>query len=160
MPPTDVSPAPSEPVAATQAPPPMLPPMQYGGFWRRVAAALIDGIILGAAQTFVGAMIGNAYTDPQHQLQAAAISAVIGWVYAVYMLVEYKATLGKMALGIHVERTSGEPLTLGHAILREIPGKILSTITFGIGYLMVGWTKKKQGLHDMIADTVVVKNNP
>ena len=62
-----------------------------------------------------------------------------------------------MALGIKVIRTSGMDIGYGRAFLREVPGKFLSGILFGIGYLMVAFDEKKQGLHDRIADTYVIK---
>ncbi|MDB5244775.1 MAG: putative rane protein YckC, family [Parcubacteria group bacterium] len=151
MPPTDAIPTSVVDVTPVTPAPAPVSPVVYGGFWVRVGAAIIDGIILGIVQSIITAIIGDDRTT------AYAVSAIVGWVYAVYMLTTYHATLGKMALGLRVERTDGRPIDLGHAILREIPGKIISTIILGIGYLMVGWTDKKRGLHDMIADTVVVK---
>ncbi len=62
-----------------------------------------------------------------------------------------------MALRIKVIRASGEDVSYGRAFLREVPGKFLSGILLGIGYLMVAFDDQKQGLHDRIADTYVIK---
>lgn len=63
-------------------------------------------------------------------------------------------------MGIQVVSETAEPLTFGKVVLREVVGKIVSGITFGIGYIMAGFTKKKQALHDKIAGTCVVYVQP
>jgi uncharacterized RDD family membrane protein YckC len=62
-----------------------------------------------------------------------------------------------MALCIKVIRTDGSPVTYGRAVLREVLGKFISSLLFGIGYLMVIFDNQKQGLHDKMADTYVIK---
>jgi uncharacterized RDD family membrane protein YckC len=54
-------------------------------------------------------------------------------------------------------RADGSPIGYGRAALREVFGKFLSTLLLGIGYLMVAFDDRKQGLHDKIADTCVIK---
>jgi uncharacterized RDD family membrane protein YckC len=66
-------------------------------------------------------------------------------------------TPGKMALRIKVVCTDGSQLTYGRAAKREVLGKFVSSILLGIGYLMVAFDHRKQGLHDKIADTYVIK---
>ena len=68
-----------------------------------------------------------------------------------------QATLGKMALGIRVTDLDGRRVSFARASGRWF-GKILSSLIFGIGYLMVAFTEKKQGLHDMIAGTRVMRS--
>lgn len=72
----------------------------------------------------------------------------------------YQATLGKMAVGVKVTAEGGEEAGLGKIILRETAGKIISAITLSVGYIMAGFTKKKQALHDIIAQTTVVYKSP
>jgi uncharacterized RDD family membrane protein YckC len=62
-----------------------------------------------------------------------------------------------MALRIKVIRTDGSPINYGRAALREVLGKFISSILLGIGYLMVAFDNRKQGLHDKIGDTYVIK---
>jgi len=78
-------------------------------------------------------------------------AAYYGWFHAS----RGGATLGKMAIGIKVVRGNGDRLTLGRSIGRYF-ATILSGLTLCIGYLMAAFTERKQGLHDLICDTVVV----
>ena len=84
-----------------------------------------------------------------------SVSLSIG--YAVFFTGYCGQTPGKMALRIKVIRTDGSQITYGRAALREVPGKFISGILLGIGYLMVAFDSQKQGLHDKIADTYVIK---
>ena len=122
--------------------------MRYAGFWIRVLASIIDSVILIVPSAVVSANYGKGL--------GAFMQYVLMWAYAIYMLNTRQATLGKMAVGIKVISANGNNQTLEKLALREIIGKFLNMITLGIGYLMVAFTAKKQGLHDMIADTVVV----
>jgi uncharacterized RDD family membrane protein YckC len=126
----------------------------YAGFWRRVAAALIDGLIVGVvtAPFSVGMGSGNRYSAT-----ASSISTVVSWLYSALMESSAKqATLGKMALGIRVTDLDGNRIGFGKATGRYF-AKILSALILGIGFLMVAFTERKQGLHDMLAGTLVVK---
>lgn len=130
-----------------------VPTVKYAGFWVRAAALLIDSLIMSVLQLIIGLAFEN-------WVLKIVISSIIYLGYAVLMITTYQATLGKMAVGLRVERTNGERIGLWRTMLREIIGKFCSAITLGVGYLMVAWTKKKQGLHDKIADTVVIEKNP
>ncbi|MFM2330835.1 MAG: hypothetical protein RLZZ26_342 [Candidatus Parcubacteria bacterium] len=128
-------------------------PIKYAGFWVRAGALVIDSVVMWFAGLALSTVLGSGKSS-------AVIQTVVSFGYYVLMITYYQATVGKIVVGLHVERTSGERVGLGRAILREVIGKFLSTILLGIGYFMAGWTKKKQGLHDMVADTVVVENEP
>jgi uncharacterized RDD family membrane protein YckC len=126
----------------------------YAGFWRRVAAAILDGLIVGAvtAPFTIGMSGGNRYSTT-----ASSISTVVSWLYSALMESSSKqATLGKMALGIRVTDLDGNRITFGKATGRYF-AKILSALILGIGFLMVAFTQRKQGLHDILAGTLVVK---
>jgi uncharacterized RDD family membrane protein YckC len=126
----------------------------YAGFWRRVAAAILDGLIVGAvtAPFSIGMSSGNRYSAT-----ASSISTVVSWLYSALMESSAKqATLGKMALGIRVTDLDGNRITFGKATGRYF-AKILSALILGIGFLMVAFTERKQGLHDMLAGTLVVR---
>jgi uncharacterized RDD family membrane protein YckC len=151
-------------------------PVTYAGFWWRFLAAIIDGIVVSIAQKiiilpFLGiigisifSMNQSGMTDEESVfLMLAAmgpmvsISIVISWLY--YALMEsskLRGTLGKMALNIRVTDTNGNRISFARATGRHF-GKILSGMILMIGYIMAGFTAKKQALHDMIADCLVIK---
>ncbi len=76
--------------------------------------------------------------------------------YALMESSKYQATLGKIVMGIKVVNKDGQRLDLPKALLRNL-SKILSALILGIGYIMIIFDDRKQGLHDKIADTFVVK---
>ncbi len=79
------------------------------------------------------------------------------WLYyALFESSSKQATLGKMALGIVVTDIDGNRISFGRANAR-FWSKIISGMILGIGFLMAAFTEKKQGLHDMIAGTLVIK---
>lgn len=84
------------------------------------------------------------------------IASLVGpWLYfALQESSEYQCTLGKRILKIYVTDLEGRRISFGQATGRHF-GKIVSTIILGIGYMMAGFTEKKQGLHDMMAGTLV-----
>jgi uncharacterized RDD family membrane protein YckC len=130
----------------------------YAGFWRRFAAAFIDGIIvlivLAVADVVLGAIVGN----PSSAYGTLSSALWLGFSIAYYVGQEasqQQATLGKRALGIIVTDLHGNRISSGRAVGRYF-AKFLSTITLLIGYVMAGFTEKKQALHDMIAGTLVV----
>ncbi|HOW26484.1 MAG TPA: RDD family protein [Bacteroidales bacterium] len=159
----------------------------YAGFWWRFLAYLIDDIILSFATfiifTPVWAVMGFSlfrmanWSDPDwnfdHGMDPGAwqfigsvvglailtgfLSVVIQWLY--YSLMEsskYQATLGKMAVGARVTDLEGNRISFARATGRYF-GKIISGMILMIGYIMAGFTEKKQALHDMIANTLVIK---
>jgi len=133
----------------------------YAGFWKRFGAAIIDGFILMAAGFIIGGFIGFVYGFTTGTSEGAGtlgniVGIIIGWLYFAIMESSSKqGTLGKMALGIKVTDLSGNAISFGKATGRHF-GKIISTIILLVGYLMVAFTAKKQGLHDMMAGCLVV----
>jgi uncharacterized RDD family membrane protein YckC len=148
----------------------------YAGFWKRFLAFIIDAILIGIVQwvilTPILAAIGigavnNMETmsdDPAAMMGAMAamfgavnvITTVIWVLY--YTLMESsktQATVGKMALSIKVTDVNGAKLDFVKALIRNA-SKIVSSIILFIGYIMAAFTEKKQGLHDIIAGTLVV----
>jgi uncharacterized RDD family membrane protein YckC len=144
--------------------------VEYAGFWRRFAASFIDGIILNVAGwiislVFLPFLLPGMFSADLLSLSFLAmipayiVLVAIDWLY--YALLEsskYQATLGKMALGIIVTDMDGKRVSFGRATGRYF-GKIISVFILFIGFLMIAFTGKKQGLHDMIADTLVVKKD-
>ena len=121
----------------------------FGGFWVRVAASFIDTLIL-----LLPSIAITLFVPEEWRL---LITLVIYWFY--YAILEssvWQATLGKRMLGLKVVGRDGEQLSFMRATGRWL-AKIISTLTLMIGYLMVGWSKYKRGLHDMIAGTYVIR---
>ena len=136
------------------------------GFWIRFVAYLIDSLILGAVQFGIGlalGFVGGAMSgvDDEESLSMVIMTwlcgMVIGITYAVFFTGYNGQTPGKMALRIQVVRTDGAPMTYGRAFLREVIGKFVSALILGIGYIMAGFDRNKQGLHDRIAGTYVIR---
>ena len=135
--------------------------MSYAGFWKRFAALILDTIIF-IIPTFI---IGLIFCIPLSATNlgeegieglANVFGLFLGWLYNSIMDSSSKqGTLGKMALGIKVTDLNGNRIGFGKATGRYF-GKILSVITLCIGYMMAGFTEKKQGLHDMMAGCLVV----
>lgn len=132
--------------------------LEYAGFWIRVVAYIIDGIALSIIYLIVGAVgVTAAIAADQLWLLVLLYVGFIVGVYAYFALMESserQATLGKMAVGIKVGNERGERITTMNSLGRTL-GKILSTIILYIGYIMVGFDERKQGLHDKLANTVV-----
>ncbi|MEO0092113.1 MAG: RDD family protein [candidate division WOR-3 bacterium] len=124
--------------------------VQYAGFWRRFVASFIDGIILFIPMLLINLMFTYA---------GWFFGTIAGWLYYALMeSSEKQATLGKQALGIVVTDINGNRITFGRATGRHF-AKIISSLTLLIGYIMAGFTEKKQALHDMIADCLVIKKS-
>lgn len=143
----------------------------YGGFWRRVAAMFLDVLILGALDTIILSVLGlnNRLISSELTNQAntvnvnlsyddsSGISIVLFWLYfSILESSKYKATIGKMVLGLKVSDIKGNRITFSRATGRFF-AKIISTVLFLAGYIMIVFTRKKQGLHDKLAKTLVLK---
>jgi uncharacterized RDD family membrane protein YckC len=168
------------PVAYVAAPivPSFAPNVAYAGFWLRVVAYLIDGLLMGVV---FGALIliaflafgGTAFVDslknanPDDVLPALFVSwflllipiaIVLPWLYYAKMESSPRqGTFGKVALGLIVTDMAGRPITFGRASGRFFSKLITGMIPLGIGYIMAGFTEKKQALHDMIATCLVLR---
>lgn len=147
-----------------------IPKKSYAGFWRRVVASIIDSIITAIAFVIIGAGLALSAGESVSRTLAGEdgfnapyavlniFSLVGGWLYSALMESSAKqATLGKMALSICVTDMDGRRISFGRATGRYF-AKILSAIILLIGYIMAAFTARKQGLHDMIASTLVVQN--
>jgi uncharacterized RDD family membrane protein YckC len=143
---------------------------RYGGFWVRFVAAVIDGFLLGVIVWPVGAIFGlmvgiagRRVSMPDvgvHLVSGITVWTLFigaGWIYEASMESSSKqATVGKMALGLKVTNEGGQRISFARASARYF-GKIISRMTLFIGYIMAGFTARKQALHDMIAGTLVVR---
>jgi uncharacterized RDD family membrane protein YckC len=184
-PPAPAAPAPFAPVAAAPAPPPPqlghlaratpLPPdapsHAYAGFWRRLAAYLIDAALLVIGLGLLLAVVGVVvYFSIATSGQGIEVIALVGfglvlvlmalglcWLY--YAGLEgsaWQGTIGKRVLRLVVTDLYGRRIGFGRATGRYF-GKIPSALIVLVGFVMVAFTQRKQGLHDLIAGTVVVR---
>ncbi len=120
--------------------------LPYAGFWMRVGAYFIDLLVVIVPLVIVSLI----------PILGIIVNIVGLWLYfALQESSERQATIGKRAMNIYVTDEQGRRITFGQATGRHF-SKILSSILC-IGYIMVGVTQKKQGLHDMIAGTLVMR---
>ncbi len=132
----------------------------YAGFLVRLTAYMIDSIIIGmigfSIEFFleIASVVGSFQTP---ELLPTFITSIISLLYfAGLESSTNQATFGKMFLGIKVIDQTGNQISFARAAVRYF-SKILSDITFCIGYIMIIFTNKKQALHDMIANTYVIQ---
>ena len=138
----------------------------YGGFWVRVLAYIIDYMILQVASSVFMAMllavvlgsgVVNGMTAGIGVFSIYGLMLVANWLYfAILESSRYQGTVGKQALKLVVTDEQGERISFGRATGRYF-AKIISTMILLFGFFMVGWTQRKQGLHDMICGTLVHK---
>jgi len=121
----------------------------YAGFWTRAVALLIDSVLTGIVLAAVFVMAGRG--------PLILVALGVGLLYHPVMESSgSRGTLGKIFCGLTVADLSGRRLSFGRAFARNL-AKILSALTLGIGYMMAGWTRHKQALHDLIASTIVLR---
>lgn len=158
----------------------------YAGFWLRAAALIIDQSILGITVLIVGLVYSVGIfqvihsdsvtwaqlSDDQNPVaNAAVITGVVAWFYTliVYFLGRWiyfsvmessrmQGTLGKWLVGIRVTDEYGKRITFGRAAGRYF-AKVITGMTFFVGYIMAGFTVQKQALHDVIASCLVVRKS-
>jgi uncharacterized RDD family membrane protein YckC len=167
--PAGAVPAQGPPPASAAYPPPAAysAGVRYGGFWIRFVAAIIDGIIIQVvAMPFRfmvgGGLIGMRTDFPHHGFPffggflSFVIGLAIGWLYEAFLESSVRqATLGKMMLGLKVTDLAGNRISFERATGRYF-AKWISGLTLLIGYIMAGFTARKQALHDMLAGTLVL----
>ena len=128
----------------------------YAGFWRRAVAVLLDSLILMVVNGLLGTIF--AFGGDNMLNIGQIITSFLGIVYYVYFIGNRGQTLGKMIMKIKVvSLDTDKPVGYLKAFLRDIVGKILSGLVFGLGYLWSIRDAKKQTWHDKIAKSVVVR---
>ena len=172
---------PSQVAIAGSVPPPAAT-VAYAGFWLRVLAYLIDAIILGvfAAPILIGAAMamgigsilagiprnGDPFVNglPPVFFLFIWFCILLGvggtWLYhALLESSEWEGTAGKKALGLIVTDMAGGRVTFARASGRHFGKIVTSFIPFGIGYMMAGFTERRQALHDMLASCLVLRKS-
>jgi len=133
----------------------------YSGFWKRLAAFIIDSIIVSLVILILSAGMGfsvglGGVGGPGASLLGILIAVAAPWLYWAGMeSSKHQATIGKMALGMAVTDSLNNRMTFWRASLRY-SGKCLSSMTLLVGFIMAGFTQRKQALHDMLAGSFVV----
>jgi uncharacterized RDD family membrane protein YckC len=159
------------------------PRVEYAGFWLRLVAFVIDNLILGLSFFLVVIPLifltgFRRFFDefrPGEALNEVGVfmlivffflvatgALVLTWLYHALMeCSEWQATAGKKALGLIVTDMAGQRVSFGRATGRHFAKIITNLASFGIGlgYLMAGFTEKKQALHDMLAGCLVLRRN-
>lgn len=169
---------PTAPVAATFAPEAVPSTSPYAGFWLRFVAYVIDaaivtvglGVFVAAGALFLGAGFLRNLGDLNSNDNLAPLIAVpfvlmlicatlaASWLYyAWFESSRHQGTLGKMALGLMVTDMQGRRVTFARASGRFFAKIITGLIPLFIGYIMAGFTQRKQALHDMIASCLVLR---
>jgi uncharacterized RDD family membrane protein YckC len=134
----------------------------YAGFWVRLGAKFIDGLIMRIAGLPLGMLIGLTARsrDPREILMIQAVAGAAGFLiamaYTVFFLGKFGATPGKMACKIKVVMADGAPITYGRAFGRFWAELLSGCPTLLIGYIMAGFDEQKRALHDRICNTRVI----
>lgn len=134
---------------------------KYAGFWTRFWAYTIDLLVLSAISGIVikplFRVVGIEITNPSFFFFSTykLTALFLFLLYFMLMTKFLKQTVGKMIMGIRVEAKDGKPLTWGTVLFREGIGRFISKMLV-IPYLLVIFMPKKEALHDLFADTVVV----
>lgn len=144
--------------------------IEYAGFWLRFLAGSVDvalealgALLITLAIDFVLRHFGRVFGIDRWNAKVFAgfayipILAVGSWLYCAFMeSSSWRATVGKRLLGLQVMDIEGRRLSFGQATVRHFM-KFLSLFCLMIGFLMAGWTKRRQALHDIPADCLVIR---
>ncbi len=158
-----------------------VPRVVYAGFWVRFLAFLIDNAVIGIGfvliliplifLTGLGGFIGEIHPNEDMNdvgifmlfgllFLAATVSLLLTWLYHALMeSSEWQATLGKKVLGLVVTDMAGRRVSFGRATGRHFAKIITNMVPAFIGYIMAGFTERKQAMHDMIAGCLVLRRN-
>ncbi len=158
-----------------------VPRVEYAGFWLRFLALVIDNVVMGFA--FVLILIPLIFLTGLHELLgqfhpneelndagifmliglvflAATVSPLLTWLYhALLESSEWQATIGKKALGLVVTDMAGQRVSFGRSTGRHFGKIITNMVPAFIGYIMAGFTERKQALHDMMAGCLVLRRS-
>jgi uncharacterized RDD family membrane protein YckC len=140
--------------------------IEYGGFWRRLFATIIDGILLSAiAFLFVYFFLYWILPATDKETMSAATDAMdslFTLIYSILLPVIWSGfTVGKKALGVKIQKVNGEDVTLWTMIKRVIIATIVYILSLGIlliaSFFMVILRDDKRAIHDFIAGTHVIR---
>lgn len=170
----------TRPLVSSQAGP-AAPRVEYGGFWLRFLAYLIDGVVLGIGAVLVAIplvfltglwrLISQIHPEEEAGdagfwvimavlFLFATVSLAVTWLYHALMeSSEWQATVGKKALGLVVTDMAGRRVSFWRATGRHFGKIVTNMIPVFIGYILAGFTEKKQALHDMMAGCLILRRS-
>ncbi|WP_375709734.1 RDD family protein [Mesobacillus foraminis] len=131
---------------------------RYAGFWMRLWAYLLDLIVIGSLNRLLIYPVFRAMGIPLDKgiFEPVGITtAIIFYLYFVLMTKYFGQTIGKMVFGLKVVPLKGISLSWGTVLFREWVGRFISGFIM-IAYIVVAFLPKKQGIHDLFADTTVI----
>lgn len=170
----DVLTVPASPAVVSNSTPNRVPDtndkIEYAGFWLRFLAGCMDvvleafgALLITLAIDLILRRFGRAFGMDRWDAKVftgfayISILAVGAWLYCAFMeSSSWRATVGKRLLGLQVMDTEGRRISFGQATVRHFI-KFLSLFCLMIGFLMAGWTKRRQALHDIPTDCLVVR---
>ncbi len=134
-------------------------PSHAVGFWRRLGASLLDGLIIGIPLALISYLMTG---DTKGNLFTNVVSLLYSLLLPVFW---YGYTVGKRIMGVRIVKLDGEPVGFGTMLLRVVVGMwLIYTVTLGIGAIisaiMVGVREDKRAIHDLVAGTYVTSNQP
>jgi uncharacterized RDD family membrane protein YckC len=133
--------------------------IRFAGFWMRFWAYMLDLIVIGSIERLIINPLFRILEIPLVEFNMFApisiASAIIFYLYFVLMTKYFNQTLGKMVFGLRVVDLQSEKLSWGKILFREWIGRFISA-TIVVGYIVVAFLPKKQGLHDLFTDTSVI----
>ena len=134
----------------------------YAGFWTRFIAYVLDMIVVYSLASLLNTVsfgLLNRQFDFPILGEESLSYVIVMFTYFISMTYFFSQTLGKMIMKIKVETNRGDKLSFADVVYRELVGRLLTIFLAYLPYLAVAFTNKKKGLHDFIADTVVVKED-
>lgn len=139
---------------------------EYAGFWVRLAAYVIDSIIVFFGLLFVRLFLSGIMSVLSDTWIGGNILfhytlkdiLLYGFQVLYFILCTYLTgtTLGKRAMNLRVVSADGQKLTILNVVYRETIGRFLCSFSVGIGYIIAGVDREKRGLHDILCDTRVI----
>lgn len=136
----------------------------YGGIWLRLAAEIVDSVVL-LIPTLLVSFLYRSATPVNNEMEKlivelwdTSLNLAIWWVYTATLLSSsWQATIGSRVCGLKVVDYDGRRISFGRATGRYFASFLSAALLF-VGFLMIAWTQRRQGLHDFMANTLVVKN--
>ena len=131
-------------------------PLVYAGFWSRIGASLIDTVAQLLLLWPIMFLVKSMWHSPTN-LQELLIYVLVPMGITIWMWGRFGATPGKMAIGAKVlDASTGKPPSARQSVIRYL-SYFFSAIPLGLGFFAIVWSPKKQGWHDKIANTVVMR---
>lgn len=129
---------------------------KYAGFWIRLLASIIDMIIVALIAYILFGSEAVQVSNGQFNVQLTGWKVLIPILYTLIFWIRLSTTPGKMILGLIIVDKEGKKINRLKSILRYL-GYMISTIVIFLGFIWIAFDKKKQGRHDKIASTYVIK---